>query len=1251
MKTQNIILLIAFLLSTTFSFGQFGTENIIVQSEANGTTSLFTVDIDNDGDMDILSSSRYDNKIAWYENIDGNGTFGSQHVISTSATEARCVYSCDIDGDGDNDVLSASTIDNKIAWYENTDGNGTFGPQLIITTSASYPYSVYSCDIDGDGDNDVLSTSTTSVDWYENIDGNGTFGSEQNITTSVSGARSVSSCDIDGDGDNDVLSASYNDNDIAWYENTDGNGTFGIKQIISGSCTFANKVNFCDVDGDGDNDVLSASYSGVYWYENTDGLGDFGSFQVISSANEAYSINPCDVDGDGDNDMIFTSYATYRVAWSENTDGLGTFGSLQIISTDAKGPLSVISCDIDNDGDNDVFSGSFFDDKVAWYENTDGLGTFGSQQIITITCAASSLVFAIDIDNDGDNDVLSASQHDNKIAWYENIDGNGTFGFQQIICDTVYGAISVYSIDIDSDGDMDVLSASKDDDKISWYENINGNGTFGVQQIICDTVDGAFSVFSCDIDGDGDNDVLSASSSDDKIAWYENIDGNGNFGVQQIITTIANTATSVYSCDIDGDGDNDVLSASMIDDKIAWYENTDGNGSFGSQQIISDLADGASSVYSCDIDGDGDNDVLSASASDDKIAWYENLDGNGSFGSQQIITILADYTRSVYANDIDGDGDNDVLSAAPFDDKIYWYENLDGNGSFGSQQTITTTSNNPMSVYSCDIDGDGDYDVLSASVDDDKIAWYENYYNSFYKINGKIFFDKNQNGEKDSLEIGLDFIQTELNPNALASFSNQEGKFWFATNTGDYVLTYNDKNYWELTTDSTEFHVTLSDSIPFVDSLFFGFYPDTIITDLTTTITSSNDRCNTDINFWINYINNGTTKPNGLIELILDDSLTYISSAITPDSIIGQNIYWHFDTLNFFSEGMIQLVVHTPDFNSIGDTIASIVNIYTTDVTGTNMFTYTLSEILTCSYDPNDKLVSPKGTGIEGIISKDEILEYTVRFQNTGNDTAINIKIRDQIDANLNIESIELLGSSHHPVDVYIQQNRWLVFQFDSIMLPDSTANFLGSRGFVKYRMAIDSTVLPNTQIHNTANIFFDNNPAVITNTVLNTVECFIAPIAPDIYLSDTLLIASTIYDVQWFLNDSIIAGATDTSYYPLQDGDYTVLVTDSNGCSSFSNIYTYIGVGLSEIEQGLIINVYPNPFQDYTTIEFSKTLGGEYDFVIYNITGSEVQRYSAIKSNTLQIHKADIKSGVYIGKLINIKDKTEEGTVKLVIE
>jgi hypothetical protein len=390
------------------------------------------------------------------------------------------------------------------------------------------------------------------------------------------------------------------------------------------------------------------------------------------------------------------------------------------ISTSAIEAWSVYSTDIDGDGHMDVLYASN-DGKIAWYKNTDGAGTFGAEQTISTNVIVAFSVYAIDIDGDNDMDVLSASYRDNKIAWYENTDGAGTFGAQQEISTSAFGAASVFSADLDGDGDMDVLSASLTDDKIAWYEN-DGAGTFGAQQEISTSANGAISVFSADLDGDGDMDVLSASVLDDKIAWYEN-DGAGTFGAQQEISTSANGATSVFSADLDGDGDMDVLSASQSDDKIAWYEN-DGAGTFGAQQEISTSADGARSVFSADLDGDGDMDVLSASLNDDKITWYEN-DGAGTFGAQQVISTAALGAISVYATDIDGDGDMDVLSASVGDDKIAWYKNdllqpqCDGDIQFnevgGDAATWTWTSSNPAVSFA---PGNTDQNPLVSNIAD-----------------------------------------------------------------------------------------------------------------------------------------------------------------------------------------------------------------------------------------------------------------------------------------------------------------------------------------------------------------------------------------------------------------------------------------------------------------------------------------------------------------------------------------------------
>jgi hypothetical protein len=273
---------------------------------------------------------------------------------------------------------------------------------------------------------------------------------------------------------------------------------------------------------------------------------------------------------------------------------------------------------------------------------------------------------------------------------------------------------------------------------------------FGGEQVITTSAGGAQSVYATDLDGDGDADVLSASYFGSEIAWYENL-GNGSFHSGRSITTSASYARSVYATDLDGDGDADVLSASYFGSEIAWYENL-GNGSFHSGRAITTSVSMAHSVYATDLDGDGDADVLSASAFDYKIAWYENL-GSGSFHSGRIITTSADSARSVYATDLDGDGDADVLSASLLDNKIAWYENL-GNGSFHSGRIITTSAHDARWVYAMDLDGDGDADVLSASFNDDKIAWYENLGNGSFHSGRAI--TTNADGAKSVYATDLD---------------------------------------------------------------------------------------------------------------------------------------------------------------------------------------------------------------------------------------------------------------------------------------------------------------------------------------------------------------------------------------------------------------------------------------------------------------------------------------------------------------
>ncbi len=136
------------------------------------------------------------------------------------------------------------------------------------------------------------------------------------------------------------------------------------------------------------------------------------------------------------------------------------------------------------------------------------------------------------------------------------------------------------------------------------------------------------------------------------------------------------------------------------------------------------------------------------------------------------------------------------------------------------------------------------------------------------------------------------------------------------------------------------------------------------------------------------------------------------------------------------------------------------------------------------SWDPNSKEVSPSGN----VDTTQPWLTYTIHFQNTGSASATNIHVDDTIDvAHLDISTFQLLAYSSLP-KVQIQNNGAVRFTFSNINLPDSSTGFAASQGYVQYKIKLIDGVPVNTQISNTASVYFDLNPAVVTNTTLNTV-------------------------------------------------------------------------------------------------------------------------------------------------------------------
>ena len=335
-------------------------------------------------------------------------------------------------------------------------------------------------------------------------------------------------------------------------------------------------------------------------------------------------------------------------------------------------------------------------------------------------------IYSEDIDGDGDLDVLGAASSADEISWWENEDGLGTIWTRHTIGLNFDGAYSVYSEDIDGDGDMDVLGAAAYDNKITWWENEDGLGTIWTEHTVAVNFNGAISVHAEDIDGDGDMDVLGAALLIEQTVWWENADGLGTSWIKHIIDEYLDYPRSVYSEDINGDGYMDVLGADAMADDIIWWENTDGSGISWVEHTVDGDFDGAWSIYSEDMNGDGRMDILGAAAYDDDITWWENSDtGQGIYWIEHTVDGDFDAAYSVFSEDIDSDGDMDILGASYEDGKIIWWENIDGSGTSWTEYTVDGDFDAAHSVYSADIDADGNLDILGASAGDHDITWWD----------------------------------------------------------------------------------------------------------------------------------------------------------------------------------------------------------------------------------------------------------------------------------------------------------------------------------------------------------------------------------------------------------------------------------------------------------------------------------------------------------------------------------------------
>lgn len=442
--------------------------------------------------------------------------FGAEIVISRcEICTPEDSYSADIDGDGDNDILVASSVDNKISWFENL-GGGAFNGPLVISTEVPKASAVLAADFDGDG-------------WLD-------------IAVSAINKRRIGILYNDGAG-------GFSEPDYMPYL------SLLVKSFISG-----------DIDNDGDIDIVCAEQSAASWYENL-GNGEFVKHR-IDQVSTIRVVQVADIDDDEDLDILVGSNQTAKVVWYEN-NGTGEFGEANVVTEIGVNIFSISTGDIDNDGDVDVLGKGFFSDRLAWYPN-DGAGNFGDGVDVSSDQDRGLSTSIVDIDGDGDLDIISASSYNSgQIIYYPN-DGNGGFPDQLSTGYDIPGVESIFIIDIDGDEVLDIVGSAQKYNQIAWYKN-ESNLNFSEQILSYNPNHYPTKIVSADIDQNGFQDFAVLSNNDNSIYYYLN-NGDEEFIRQNNVTTgLANLSLDVGL--LNEDAYPDILISNK--EGISWAENNE----------------------------------------------------------------------------------------------------------------------------------------------------------------------------------------------------------------------------------------------------------------------------------------------------------------------------------------------------------------------------------------------------------------------------------------------------------------------------------------------------------------------------------------------------------------------------------------------------------------------------------------------------------------------------------------------------
>lgn len=525
-----------------------------------------------------------------------------------------------------------------------------------------------------------------------------------------------------------------------------------------------------------------------------------------------------------------------------------------------------------------------------------------------------------------------------------------------------------------------------------------------------------------------------------------------------------------------------------------------------------------------DIDQDGTDEIILGSDHeynyDDRfhrlrIHFIEN-NGTKTGNKLEFDTIKSENNKGIFRpnffkfNDLNGDNKIDIsiafLKFIPFGESTFCKSYINEDGNFQNDTIYDyeffkfIEDNDPFTYdgkmlidfVSDDIDNDGDLDILVLNEINIGYCYRGCYYNpifSFFENNGKI-------------GLGSGKVSYDLDNDGIASLAEQQIVENLSLNTK--ITTENNVQF-----ANPFYNIFLDLGINTITPSLenFTFAPTHYLIDFDGNAPLKIDTFNyvatfdtSKIDFAIDIANTSAFRPgfsayqniaisgfcpspkSGIITYHLDENLILLNANPPFTSELDGNYTWQIDSIGRKINN-ISLSLQVKSSTPIGTNINCHCQLEIFDFVEKNLENNidSVSQVVRGSFDPNDKTCNLYPT----IEPSDKPFEYTIRFQNTGTDTAFNIVVLDTISTNFDISTFQILQSSH-PYKVEFDKNRTLKFYFYDILLPDSSTNEPASHGFIKYSIQPKQGAGIGTTFINKADIYFDFNTPITTNETRN---------------------------------------------------------------------------------------------------------------------------------------------------------------------